>query len=171
MTVWSFPSTSVRVRPRAPAPLHDHVFDVIVTGDDVPALVPENSDVDITIKVDRSQLMKLEVNFRLLLNQSGATLMSKPVQSKITKKFVNASTRPRGGMQPQNTKAITDVELEESTKQLRDIEQRFDGEISTADGTMHLLASLQEVFHSMETVEKNHEWDSLEAELRTNSHS
>jgi molecular chaperone DnaK len=148
---------------------NDHVFDVIVTGDDVPALVPENSDVDITIKVDRSQLMKLEVNFPFIAEsiERDIDVKARSVEDnekEVRERFDEAK---RWHATLQNTKAITDVELEESTKQLRDIEQRFDGEISTADGTMHLLASLREVFRSMETVEKNHEWDSLEAELRT----
>ena len=148
---------------------NDHVFDVIVTGDDVPALVPENSDIDITIKVDRSQLMKLEVNFPVIGESIERDIDVKARsaadnEKEVRERFAEAK---RKHATLQKTKAITDEELEESTKQLKDIEQRFEGEIGTADGVMHLLASLREAFRSMETVEKNHEWDSLEAELRT----
>ena len=45
---------------------NDHVFDVIITGDDVPALVPADSDLDITVKIDRSQMMTLEVTFPVI---------------------------------------------------------------------------------------------------------
>jgi cob(I)alamin adenosyltransferase len=40
--------------------------EVIITGESLPALLPEGSDVDITIKVDRSQLMKFTAYFPLL---------------------------------------------------------------------------------------------------------
>ena len=147
---------------------NDHVFDVVVTGDDVPALVPEDSDIDITIKVDRSQLMKLEVNFPVIGEsiERDIDVKARSVadnEKEVRERF-NEAKRKHATLQ--KAKAISDEELEESTKQLQDIEQRFDGEIGTADGVMHLLASLRETFRSMEAVEKNHEWDSLEAELR-----
>ena len=141
---------------------NDHVFDV-------PALVPENSDIDITIKVDRSQLMKLEVNFPVIGEsiERDIDVKTRSVadnEKEVRERFEEAK---RKHASLQKAKAITDEELEESTKQLQDIEQRFDGEIGSADGVMHLLAFLREAFRSMEAVEKNHEWDSLEAELRT----
>lgn len=39
---------------------NDHVFDVVITGDEVGQFIPVGSDVDITIKVDRSQMLKFE---------------------------------------------------------------------------------------------------------------
>lgn len=148
---------------------NDHVFDVVVTGDDVPALVPENSDVDITIKVDRSQLMKLEVNFPVIGEsiERDIDVKARSVadnEKEVRQRFEEAK-RKHAALQ--KATAISDAELEESTKQIQDIQNRFDGEIGSADGVMHLLASLREAFRSMESVEKNHEWDSLEAELRT----
>lgn len=147
---------------------NDHVFDVIITGDDVPALIPENSDIDVTIKVDRSQLMKLEVNFPVIGDSIERDIEVKTrsvadVEKELRQRFDEAK-RKHASLQKAN--AVTDAELEESSKQLQDIEQRFDGVIGTDDGVMHLLASLREAFRSMEAVEKNHEWDTLESELR-----
>ena len=45
---------------------NDHVTNIIITGDDVPALIPANSDLDITVKVDRSQMMTVEVTFPVI---------------------------------------------------------------------------------------------------------
>ncbi len=42
---------------------NDHVFDVVITGDEVGTLIPVGSDIDITIEVDRSQMLKLEAFF------------------------------------------------------------------------------------------------------------
>ena len=46
--------------------LNNFITEVIITGETLPALLPEGSDVDITIKVDRSQLMKFTAYFPLL---------------------------------------------------------------------------------------------------------
>ncbi|MBQ0086779.1 MAG: Hsp70 family protein [Bacteroidales bacterium] len=148
---------------------NDHVFDVIITGDDVPALIPENSDIDITIKVDRSQLMTLQANFAVI----GETIekeievgaRSEADNDKEVRERFDEAKRKHAHLQ--KAAGISSEELEKSQKMISDIDSRFEGEIATADGTMHLLASLREVFREMESVEKHHEWDSLEAELRS----
>lgn len=148
---------------------NDHVFDVVITGDDVPALIPENSDIDITIKVDRSQIMTLEANFPVIGESiekeiEVGTRSEADNDKEVRERFDEAK---RKQAQLQKAAGITDKELELSSKMIADIESRFDGEIATADGTMHLLASLREAFREMESIEKNHEWDALEAELRS----
>lgn len=45
---------------------NDHVFNVSINGDDVPALIPADSDLDIILKVDRSQQMIMEVTFPII---------------------------------------------------------------------------------------------------------
>lgn len=45
------------------ASLYEHVADVVITGDDVDTLIPADSLVDVTLKVDSSEQMKLEVHF------------------------------------------------------------------------------------------------------------
>ena len=148
---------------------NDHVFDVIITGDDVPALIPENSDIDITIKVDMSQLMKLEVYFPVIGESIEKDIDVKARSVADNEREVRERYREakRKYSALKNTKSISDNELEEASRQVKDIDRRFEGEIGTADVVMHLLASLREAFRSIETVEKNHEWDSLESELRT----
>lgn len=148
---------------------NDHVFDVIITGDDVPALIPENSDIDITIKVDRSQLMKLEVNFPVI----GETI-EKDIDVKarsvadIEHEIRQRLSEARGKFASlQRSTAVSPSELNETRKMMDDIEGRVEAEISSDDGKMHLMASLREVFREMEAIDKNHEWDTIESELRS----
>lgn len=148
---------------------NDHVFDVVITGDDVPALVPENSDIDITIKVDRSQLMTLEANFPIIGESIEREIKIEARSEVDNNKEVRERFNEAKRKQAQLKKAagISNEELESTNMMISDIEGRFEGEIATADGTMHLLASLREAFREMESVEKMHEWDALEAELRS----
>lgn len=48
---------------KRPAALYDYVSDVVITGEDVNALIPDGSNVEITLKVDRSEMMTMEVYF------------------------------------------------------------------------------------------------------------
>ena len=67
----------------------------------------------------------------------------------------------------QSSPAIKESETIEVQNMLNDITGRFDGEKDSDDGKMHLLADLRRAFLKIEGVEKEHEWDSIEAELRT----
>lgn len=146
---------------------NDHVTDIIITGDDVPALIPANSDIDITVKVDRSQMMTVEVTFPVIgdtvekdidVNQRSGVK-----ENELEERLSEAKRKLRN---LQATKGVTENETSEAQSMLSDITERFDGEKNTEDGKMHLLADLRRAFLKMEDVEKAHEWDALETELR-----
>lgn len=146
---------------------NDHVFDVVITGDEVGQLIPVGSDVDITIKVDRSQMLKLEAFFPV----SGETV-EKEVE--IAARSVISSFELEKLKDAANTKlralksssSIGANETAEADKLIADINSRFDGEKSSEDGRMHLQADLRRAFLKMEEIEQGHEWETLEAEIR-----
>lgn len=146
---------------------NDHVFDVVITGDEVGQMVPVGSDVDITIKVDRSQMLKLEAFFPV----SGETvekeveIAARPVISaaELEKLKEDANRKLRG---LKSSSSISANETSEADKLISEINNRFDGEKSSEDGRMHLQADLRRAFLKMEEVEQSHEWDSIETKLR-----
>lgn len=146
---------------------NDHVFDVEISGDDVPQLVPQNSDIDITIKADRSQLLRLEATFPVI----GETI-EKEVDVKARKgvderDLINRLSEAKQKMAAlRSADSVSPSEIEEAEKMLNDVDNRYDGEKNSEDGKMHLLADLRRTFLKMEEVEKHHEWDTLESELR-----
>lgn len=146
---------------------NDHVFDVVITGDEVGGLIPVSSDVDITIKVDRSQMLTLEAFFPL----TGETVEKEVEIGKrsvisayeVEKLKDSANNKLRA---LKSTKSVSPAETAEAEKLMNDINGRFEGEKSAEDGRMHLQADIRRAFLKMEEVENNHEWDSLEAEIR-----
>lgn len=146
---------------------NDHVFDVVITGDEVGGLIPVGSDVDITIKVDRSQMLTLEAFFPLTGEtvekevEIGKRSVISPYEVEKLKDSANNKLRAL-----KSTKSISAAETAEAEKLMNDINGRFEGEKSAEDGRMHLQADIRRAFLKMEEVESNHEWDSLEAEIR-----
>ncbi len=146
---------------------NDHVFDFVITGDEVGAVIPVGSDIDITIKVDRSQMLKLEAFFPV----SGDTvekevkMPARPVISvhelEKLKEAANSKLRAL-----KSSASINPSETAEAEKVISDVNARFDGESGAEDGRMHLLADIRRAFLKMEEVEREHEWDALEAEIR-----
>ena len=146
---------------------NDHVFDVEITGDDVPQLVPQNSDIDITIKVDSSQQMKLEATFPVIGEtiEKAIDVKARPgVNERDLKNRLREAKQKMDALR--SADAVSQSEIQEAENLLCDVETRFDGEKNSEDGKMHLLADLRRTFLKIEKVEKNHEWDTLEAELR-----
>ncbi len=146
---------------------NDHVFDVVITGDEVGGLIPVGSDVDITIKVDRSQMLTLEAFFPL----TGETVEKEVEIGKrsvisayeVEKLKDSANNKLRA---LKSTKSVSAAETAEAEILMNDINGRFEGEKSAEDGRMHLQADIRRAFLKMEEVESNHEWDSLDAEIR-----
>lgn len=146
---------------------NDHVFDVVITGDEVCQLIPAGSDVDITIKVDRSQMLRFEAFFPV----SGETvekdieIMARSVVSshELEKLKVAVNNKLRS---LRSSFSINSAETAEADKMISDINNRFDGEKSSEDGRMHLQADIRRAFLKMEEVEQGHEWEALEAEIR-----
>lgn len=147
---------------------NDHVFDVIITGEDVPNLVPANSEIDITIKVDASQMMKLEAYFPVIgdtVEKDINVQQRSGVDIDSLAKNVDAASNKLRALE--KTDSISKEELKEARETLSNIKTRFASEKGNEDGKMHLLADTRRVFLAMEKVENAHEWDSLESELRS----
>lgn len=146
---------------------NDHVFDVVITGDEVGSMIPVGSDVDITIKVDRSQMLTLEAFFPLTGEtvEKEVEIGKRPVIStyEVEKLKDSANNKLRA---LKSTKSVSPAETAEAEKLMNDINDRFEGEKSAEDGRMHLQADIRRAFLKMEEVENYHEWDSLEAEIR-----
>lgn len=146
---------------------NDHVFDVVITGDEVGQMIPVGSDVDITIKVDRSQMLKLEAFFPV----SGETVEKEvkiPARTVISEfeleKLNDTANNKLRALK--SSSSISASETAEAEKMISDINCRFDGEKSAEDGRMHLQADIRRAFLKMEEVEQGHEWETLEAEIR-----
>lgn len=146
---------------------NDHVFDVIITGDEVGQLIPSGSDVDITIKVDRSQMLKFEAFFPV----SGETVEKEieigqrsvisVLELETLKESANKKLRKL-----KSSSFISGTETAEADKLINEINNRFEGEKSSEDGRMHLQADLRRAFLKMEEAENNHKWETLEAKIR-----
>lgn len=146
---------------------NDHVFNVEITGADVPEFIPQGSDIDITIKVDRSQLMKLEATFPVIGETIEKEVDVKARSGVDERDLANRLREAKSKMRAlKSTSSISESELAESDKLLNEVDSRFEGEKYSEDGKMHLLADLRRTFLKMEEVEKNHEWEALESELR-----
>lgn len=137
---------------------NDHVFDVIVTGEDIPAVIPYNSDVDITIKVDSSQMMKAEISFPVIgevVEKEVIVNQRSGVQEEELELRLNQAEKRLDNLR--EIPGVADDDTDKIDALLSDVTSRYENEKTSEDGKMHLLADLRRVFLRMEEIEKAHE--------------
>ncbi len=139
--------------------LNNFVTEVIITGFHLPGLLPEDSDVDITIKVDRSQLMKFSAYFPILNYTEELEIEIKqneaPTEELLTSEISKAK------------KAAKKINANEVTESLEKLDEQLDNEKGNADGKMKIMDGLRKELIKLEVAEKIAEWPKVEEKLKS----
>lgn len=143
------------------ASLYEHVADVVITGDDVDTLITENSLVDVTLKVDSSEQMKLEVHFL-----ATDTTVEKVLDTSKKHTMLDASTEIKKGF----AEAESGIEiLSDSGISVSDLQEELASIRTDNENTMEkkeVLNHLRELLRKIEKLDANTEWQRVEQELR-----
>jgi molecular chaperone DnaK len=120
--------------------------------------LPEGSDVDITIKVDRSQLMKFSAYFPLLNHTEELEIEIKqtepPTEELLTKEISKAK------------RTAQKVNANDVSEKLEALEEQLENEKGSADGKMKILDGLRKELLKLDSAEKVAEWPKVEQELK-----
>lgn len=143
------------------ASLYEHVADVVITGEDVDTLMPADSLVDVTLKVDSSEQMRLEVRFlatgftvEKVLDTSKKHTME-DTNEQINKGFAEAENATK-------TLSESGIDVNELQEELAAI--RTDNENTTEK--KEVLNHLRELLRKIEKLDAGTEWERVEKELR-----
>ena len=143
------------------AALYEYVADVTITGDDVDSLIPTDSPVDVTLKVDSSEQMKVEVHFL-------ATDISVEKGLDTTKKqsIEDAEKEISKGLLDAQTSIARLEEANLPTTDLRTEIEKVKEEYANSSEKKMVLQHLKEVLRKIENFDSDTEWQRLEKELR-----
>lgn len=140
---------------------NEHVYDIIITGNDLPKLLPSNSSVDLTIHIDRSELIIVEAYFPYLEHTTEIHVPENNVQkeieiSELEKEINNAESEIRtiGNSNP------------ELLKQLEEIKHTFENNKHESDRKKEVLDRIRKVYRNLDKLELEGAWPKLETELR-----
>jgi molecular chaperone DnaK len=138
--------------------LNNLVREVVITGEDLPALLPEGSDVEITIKIDSSQIMKFSAYFPLLNHteelQVDFNQTEPPTEELLTKEISKAK------------RTAQKVNANDVSEKLEALEEQLENEKGSADGKMKILDGLRKELLKLDSAEKVAEWPKVEEELK-----
>lgn len=145
-------------RDGASASLYEHVADVIVTGADVNHYIPEGSIVDVTLFVDSSEMMRLEVFF----NQTDETIEKELDTS--TKQMTQKDDISRGLNEAQNK--INSLRNEGvDVSDLQGVLDDVSTENENNTENKMVIQHLKEVLRKIEECDDDAEWKRVEKKL------
>lgn len=143
------------------ASLYEYVANVVITGDDVESLVPTDSPVDVTLKVDTSEQMTLEVHFLafdLTIEKELDTSKKHSIEEAdaIIKKQLKEAQ--------QSIDRLTDANISDAALQKK--LDRVKEEANNSTEKKAVLQHLKEVLREIEGLDERTEWQRLEQDLR-----
>lgn len=138
--------------------LNNFINEVIINGESLPKLLPEGSDVNITIKVDRSQIMQFIAEFPIIEHTEELKIEIKqtepPTEELLTKEISKAK------------RTAQKVNASEVSEKLEVLSEQLDNEKGSADGKMKILDGLRKELLKLDGAEKTAEWPKVEQELK-----
>lgn len=143
------------------AALYNQIAHVVVTGDDVDQFIPENSNVDITLEVDSSEMMKMAVYF-----PSYDITVSKELDLNQRQSLEEAVTWVNKELYSTTCSlqllSDDDIDIASLEKELESIKKL----VAKGNDPLRAQSNLKELLQKIETLEDSMEWERLESKLR-----
>lgn len=148
---------------------NEHVYDVIISGQDVPSLLSENSDVDITLYVDNSERMKMEAYFPLLDHTCEIEIPTDNVQKEIDANWLKSElNKAKQSLVMIKQEGIhKDAnELNNLSNEISELDKLLGQGKSDYDRKKQVLDNLKRVLMKIDQIQEDTEWPRVEEELK-----
>ena len=145
-----------------------HINTIYITGSDLPALLPANSDVDIELKIDINQKITGLATFPFLaftFEFECETVTDTTGEDKASY-LVNEINKGLRSVKQLKEKGIDGAEIEKAEKDLEEIKSQFEKDKSASDKQQQALENLRKVLKVVDKLEGDREWPEMEKELK-----
>ncbi len=146
-----------------------HVNTIYITGNDFPALLPENSDVDITLNIDKSQKITGKAYFPYLDFEYDFECETK-IDSVQTDWLENEFNKGIASINDLKRKGNSSAELQKAEKEIQEGKKLFEASKNDTDTKQQALSNLRKSLKVVDELIGNREWPELEKELKEAFH-
>ncbi|MDG5799224.1 Hsp70 family protein [Marinilabiliaceae bacterium ANBcel2] len=147
---------------------NEHVYNAIITGSDLPALLPEGSDVDLTLVTDKSgRIEKIDAYLPYLDHSIELTIPEERV-GEIDYSFLNGEmNKAKGGVQDlkSNHNGNAD-ELSKIEEELEYLQKRLDQGKNDPDRKREVLMNLRKSLKKIDALSEETQWPKLVEDLQ-----
>lgn len=145
---------------------NEHVSTVKITGADLPSLLPENSTVDITVNIDRSEKITLKAYFPYLdfTYETNAVIFKESVE---TEWLENEIRKAKGSIQElRGEESVDKNKLQQVEEEVAEIEKAFENNKNEVDSKKEVLSNLRKSLKTIDDLTIHNEWPKLEETLK-----
>ncbi|MEG0931037.1 Hsp70 family protein, partial [Algoriella sp.] len=144
---------------------NNHVTVIIISGAELPALLPENSDVDLTVNLDRSEKITVTAYFPYL--DFTYDVPVETVKGSIeTSWLFNEIRKAKGSIEELKDEGISNDKIEKAEKEILDLETKFANNKNDVDAKQEVLTNLRKTLKNIDELTETTEWPKLEEELK-----
>lgn len=144
---------------------NEHITDIIISGADLPALLPSGSDVDLTVNLDRSEQITVTAYFPYL-DYSHDVTVSRVVSSIDSSWLANEIRKAKGSIEELEDDGVSSPKLKKAQSDLEEIEKKFENNRNDVDSKQEVLSNLRKTLKTIDEMNEGTEWPKLEEELR-----
>jgi molecular chaperone DnaK len=138
--------------------LNNLITEVIISGETFPKLLPEGSDVNITIKVDRSQIMQFSAEFPTIEHTEELKIEIRQTEPPTEEFLIKEISKAK--------RIAQKVNADDVAEKLEAFEEQLENEKGSADGKMKILDGLRKELLKLDGAEKSAEYPKVEEELK-----
>jgi len=142
---------------------NEHVADIKITGTDLPRLLPENSEVDLTISIDRSEKITVTAYFPYL-DFTYEVKVDTQKTSEDTHLVANELRKALGSIEELEDSGNNNPQLAEIKKEINTLKKEFEN--SPTQKAVEVLNKLRQQLKKVDKIEASSAWPTLEAELK-----
>ena len=141
--------------------LFEYVGEILITGDDVDVQIPQNSNIDITVKVDENQQMTVEAFFP---DQDITISKSIDTSKKQSINDANSFTKSKLPFAKESLERLYEegFDVDSLEQQLNTVEEEY----KNSSEPKMVMQHLKEILRKIEDFEDSIEWDRIERDLR-----
>ena len=145
---------------------NEHVYDIIISGADLPALLPENCDVDLMINIDKSQKVSIQAYFPYLDHTAEIEVPTDTVQTVETSWLANEIRKAKGSIEELKDEGISNDKIQKAETEIAELEKKFENSKNDVDGKQEVLTNLRKTLKTIDELSETTEWPKLEEELK-----
>lgn len=143
----------------------NHVYDVVLTGEILPALLPKGSEVEITIKANRSEQMTFSAFFPLL-NHTEEINVEIPLKAAPESEWLRNEIKKAKQTLNSIKGNAPKSQLDKVLININEIESQLEKDSGSDDGRIKILENLRKELRELDRLSAEAEWPVLEKQLK-----
>lgn len=148
---------------------NEHVYDVIISGEHLPKVLPQGSEVELSVKIDRSEKIEMTAYFPFLDFSLDVEVPRNTTQKEINSKWledeINKAEQTLNLMLEENSHNDVD-KINELKTQIKEIKENYNQSKNDYDRKKEVLENLKRTSRVMDDVQDSSKWPKIEEELK-----